>query len=394
MLPTYYEYYNPVRIISSDTALDDLPREMERFNALKPIVITDKGVSDVGLAKIVLDKLSKSKIKVGATYTDVPPDSSNVIVNEVVKIYKENGCDSIVAIGGGSVIDTAKGVNIVVTEDSDDLIKFMGAEMLKKPMKPFVVIPTTAGTGSEVTAAAVIANPAKNLKMAFTSNYLLPRLAVLDTRMTQTMPPRITAATAMDALTHAMEAYYCLGKNPISDSTAFFAIKTIRDNVETVIKDGKNQKARLAMANAATLAGTAFSNSMVGMVHGLGHALGGVCHIPHGIAMSIFLPFGMEYNLPKVEQYIAELLMAIGGAEEYAKTPQNERAHRTIAMVRELQQRLNKLCNHPLTLKDVEVPKEKFEEIAEKALNDGSLTFNPAELTKEDAIKVLNEAYG
>lgn len=149
---------------------------------------------------------------IGAIYDDVPPDSSVGVVNDIVKVYRQNQCDSIVAVGGGSPIDTAMGVNIVITEEADDLMKFMGAEMLKKPMKPLVVIPTTSGTGSEVTLVAVISNPEKNVKMAFTSKHLLPKAAILDPRMTLTMPPHITAATGMDALTHAVEAYICLQK--------------------------------------------------------------------------------------------------------------------------------------------------------------------------------------
>ena len=213
-------------------------------------------------------------------------------MNTIAGIYRKTGCDSIIAVGGGSAIDTAKGVNIVITENSEDLMKFMGAEMLKKTMKPFIVVPTTSGTGSECTLVAVISNPAKNVKMAFTSYKLLPNVAVLDPRMTLTCPPKITAATGMDALTHAMEGFYCNQKNPMSDAYAGAAIELVRDNLVEAVKNGKNENARLAMANAACMAGTAFSNSMVGMVHGLGHAAGAVCHIPHGLPCRYFFHLG------------------------------------------------------------------------------------------------------
>jgi alcohol dehydrogenase len=168
MLPSYYEFYNPVKIVSGHKALDNLPYELEQLGAKRPIIITDKGVVGAGLVELVVNAFGSSDMIIGAIYDDVPPDSSVGVVNDIVKVYRQNQCDSIVAVGGGSPIDTAKGVNIVITEEADDLMKFMGAEMLKKPMKPLVVIPTTSGTGSEVTLVAVISNPEKNVKMAFT----------------------------------------------------------------------------------------------------------------------------------------------------------------------------------------------------------------------------------
>ncbi len=393
MLPEYYEFYNPVKILSGHKALENLPYELEQLEAKRPIFLTDKGVSDAGLIKIIQKAVADSNMVIGAIYDKTPPDSSIKTVNEAAEIYRKNGCDSIVAIGGGSVIDTAKGVNIVITENSNDLSQFMGAEMLKKPMKPLVIIPTTSGTGSEVTLVAVINDPDRNVKMPFTSCHILPKLAILDTRMTLTMPPKITAATGMDALTHAVEAYICAQKNPISDAHAFAAINLIRDNLVTSVTDGKDKKARLAMANASCLAGAAFSNSMVGIVHSLGHAVGGVCHVPHGVAMSIFLPFGMEYNLPTSYDFIGELLLALGGFEAYSQTPPEDRAMAAIDVVRNLRQDLYDVSGLPMTLKDAGVEKGKLEQIAKTAINDGSLIFNPLEMNLDEAMGVLERAY-
>ncbi|MEN6522531.1 MAG: iron-containing alcohol dehydrogenase, partial [Anaerolineaceae bacterium] len=305
MLPKYYEFFSPVKIISGHKALENLPYELDQMGAHKPILITDQGVTKAGLVQKVVDTFADSEAVIGAIFDQVPQDSSSKVVNEIAGIYRQAGCDSIVAVGGGSVIDTAKGVNIVITERTDDLMKYSGAEMLKKQMQPFIVIPTTAGTGSEVTCVAVISDPDRHLKMSFTSNFLYPRAAILDPRMTLTLPPMITAATGMDALTHAMEAYISLQKNPLSDSYAMKAIEIIAKNLIAVVKDGNNRDGRLALANASTMAGIAFSNAMVGVVHNLGHATGGVCRVPHGVAMSIFLPFGLEYNQSKVGDQIA-----------------------------------------------------------------------------------------
>lgn len=390
---SYFEYFNPVKILSGRNAVDNVPYELEVLRAKRPLLITDKGIVEAGLIDIVIDAFKGSDITIGAMYDETPPDSSNLVVNEVAALYRKMKCDSIVAAGGGSVLDTAKGVNIVITENTDDLMKYLGAERLKKPMQPFIAIPTTSGTGSEVTLVAVIANIEKQCKMAFTSYMLLPNVAVLDPRMTITVPSKITAATGMDALTHAVEAYSGLQKNPLSDAYVWSAISLIRDNLVRAVKNGKDEEARMALANASLMAGCAFSNSMVGIVHGIGHACGGVCHVPHGCAMAILLPYGMEYNLKANAGVYAELLLPLAGPEEYARTEADKRAPRTITVIRELNTKLNKLAGLPLRLRDAGVKREQLPEIAKMAQGDGSLIFNPVEAVYEDLLEILKAAY-
>lgn len=393
MLPSYYEFHNPVKIISGHKALDNLPSELEGLGARRPMVITDKGVTGAGLVTIFKKSFDSSGMTIGAIFDDVPPDSSSEVVEKITSIYRQNRCDSLVALGGGSVIDTAKGVNILITENSDDLLNFSGAEMLKKPMKPLVVIPTTSGTGSEVTVVAVISDIKRNLKMAFTSSHLLPDIALLDPRMTLTLPPRMTAATAMDAMCHAIEAFIGLQKNPMSDAYAVAAIEIISRNVIKAVSEGGNADVRLAMANGSTMAGAAFSNSMVGVIHSLGHAAGGICHIPHGIAMNIFLPFGLEYNMPKCRQNIGRLLLPIAGAEVYARTPESRRAEQMIHYLKELQNALHDLCDLPVTLQQAGVAEDKLSEIAQAAINDPSIIMNPREMDAGDALAILKRAF-
>ncbi len=396
MIPEYYEFFNSVKVISGYKALETIPFELGRLGAKRPIIITDKGVSQAGLIKHVVDSFAGTDTVVGAIFDETPQDSSNVVVNQIAAIYRAQNCDSIIAVGGGSAIDTAKGVNIVITENTDDLLKFMGNYRLNKPMKPFVVIPTTAGTGSEVTMVAVIANPEKNVKMAFTSDLLLPKFTVLDPRMTASMPPKITAATGMDALTHAVEAYIGPQKNPISDAFAAAAMDLIRNNIVAAVKDGANKDVRLAMANAALLAGLAFSNSMVGIVHATAHATGGVCHVPHGIANSILLPYGLEFYVgksPKVKEDIESLLLHLAGPEVYVQTPPAERAAKTIAAIRNLTAELKKLSGLPVRLSETGVTEDKLERIAQTALNDGAVAFSPVEVSLMEALGVLKAAY-
>jgi len=389
-IPQYYEFACPVKIISGLKALANIPYEMDLLGAHRALIVTDPGVVSAGLIDMVEEVFQGSNCEIAAVYDQTPPDSSAKVVNEVARMYKEKNCECFLAVGGGSSMDTAKCANMMVTEGTDDLMDYQGAERLKKKMQPFIAVPTTAGTGSEVTLAAVIYDEERNTKMAFTSYRLLPDVAVLDPKMTKTMPPKITAATAMDALTHAVEAYYCLGKNPVSDSFSQAAIRLVMDNLITCLEKPDDQDARLAMANAALLAGISFSNSMVGVVHSLAHACGGVARVPHGVANAILLPWGMEYNLDKAGEIIAELAPLLDAPTGGTKMDQAKAA---IQAVRDLQKKLKDLAGLPTSLGEAGVPKSKLEAIAKATINDGAVTYNPEEVTYEDALDLLKKAY-
>lgn len=390
MIPEYYEFSCPVKIVSGLKALSQLPYEMDLAGCRRALLITDVGVVNAGLIKRVEAVFEGTETEIGAVYDKTPPDSSTAVVNEAAKLFQEASCDCFVAVGGGSCIDTAKGANIVVVEDSNDLLQFQGAERITKPLKPFIVIPTTAGTGSEVTLVAVIHDEERHVKIALTSYRLLPNVAILDPKMTLTMPPKITAATGMDALTHAIEAYYGLQKNPVSDAFATTAIQLIRKHLITCVEHGDNEEARLAMANAALCAGIAFSNSMVGVVHALAHSCGAVSRVPHGVANAVLLPWGMESNLKKAGRHIAALAPLLGVTASYSTT---EKAKAAIKAVRDLGARLNELCNLPTTLQEAGVTEEQLEAIAKAAINDGAVTYNPEAVTFEDALQLLKKAY-
>ena len=400
-LPGYYEYYCGVKIIAGHDALERIPGILQDLHACRPMIVTDKGVAGAGLVDIVL-KAVKDQLTIGAVADDVPPDSDLRVVNRLAALYREHNCDALIAVGGGSVMDTAKGINIVVSEDADDLMKFSGAGALNRPLKPLVAVPTTAGTGSEVTLVAVVKDHERHLKMAFVSYFLLPDVSILDSRMTLSLPAAITAATGMDALTHAVEAYYGLSKNPLSDATALAAIRLISGNLVKVTRNPSDREARLAMANAAALAGMAFSNSMVGMVHSLGHATGSVCGVPHGVCMAILLPYGLEYNRHKREVIMGELLFPMGGSDVFARTPKEQRTDRVIAYVRQMNQDLHDASGgrHARYFKEVSdregkpaVPRGRLPDIARTALGDGSIFYNPEDLDYDDFLMVLEAAW-
>jgi len=401
ILPDYYEFCCRVKIVAGHDALEKIPALLAEMGSKKPLIITDKGVAAAGLVDIVVNAL-KDGVTIGGIADNVPPDSDLRVVNQLAGLYRDNACDAIIAVGGGSVMDTAKGVNIVVSENATDLMAFSGAGALKRRLKPLVAVPTTAGTGSEVTLVAVIKDHEKHLKMLFTSYFLLPSVSILDSRMTMTMPPFITAMTGMDALSHAVEGYYCLQKNPLSDAHSLEAVNMIHKHLTTVTKNPADKDGRLAMAVGACLAGISFSNSMVGIVHNLGHATGAVCGVPHGICMAILLPYGLEYNMHKCGDTIAERLLPIAGEDVYLKTSKAERAEKVVSMIRGMNQELNSITNgrHPRCLQEVKdrdgrpvVPREILPEIARAALLDGATIYNPEDQDYDDNLLVLEAAW-
>jgi alcohol dehydrogenase len=394
MTNKYYEFFCPVKVIAGKAALEHIPYELMGLAAKRPMIITDKGVRAAGLLEPVISACEESNLDIISIYDDVPPDSSTTVVRDIAQIYRTEQCDSIIAVGGGSAIDTGKAVNILVSEGGDDIAKYTGAGIIKKPLKPFFVVPTTAGTGSEVTSVAVITDEARSVKLPFSSSFLLPNAAIIDPRMTLTLPPHITAATAMDALTHATESFTCLAKNPLSDAYATAAIKKISTSLLKVMDNPKDTDGRLNLAEASTMAGIAFSNSMVGLVHSLGHATGAICHLPHGLCMSMYLPYVLEYNLETIREPLGELLLYLEGADVYSATPAGRRAEASISSIRKLRDALHKRCQLPRTLRETgKVLESQLDLIAKAALDDGSIMFNPKEVTLEDARTVLRRAW-
>ena len=394
MIPKYFEFQSSAKILSGRHALENLPSELKNLGAKKPMILSDEILKKIGTLQIVTDALAAGGIREGAVYTRIPADSSLQVVRNIVKEYKKQECDSLVAVGGGSVIDTAKGVRMVLSQNVDDLLDIWGCENLSGVVRiPFAAIPTTSGTGSESTLVAVIKNEARRLKMEFISYYLQPDVAVLDVRMTRTLPPKTTASTGMDALCHAIEAYTCLQKNPISDAYALGAIRLITQNLEQAVKNGKDDRARLAMANASMMAGAAFSDSMVGVIHAIGHALGGVCHVPHGDAMTILLPHGMAFNYRVLKEQYGELLYFLAGEETCLNTPAEQRGKEAVRQVWQLRRKLHRICGLPESLRECGVRKSDFELVARTAMNDGAMIVNPREVSWEDVMFILNKAY-
>jgi alcohol dehydrogenase len=391
---SYYEFYCPVKLIVGARALENIPFELAALGAQRPLVVTDHGVAAAGLVGTLREILSAGGLEIAAVYDEVPPDSSLAAVRAIARRYREAGCDALIALGGGSPIDTAKAANILASEETEDLWRYSGSGNLPRPLKPLLVIPTTAGTGSEVTYVSIVRDEERGIKVPFASPFLMPHAAVLDPRMTLGLPAQITAATAMDAMTHACESFICLAKNPLSDAYAAAAVRAIAEHLLGVLDQPGDERGRLALAQGAAMAGIAFSNSMVGLVHALGHSVGALCHIHHGTCMSVLLPAVLEYNLEARRAAIGELLLPLAGATVYAATPVENRAEETVARLRRLKDEIHARCGLPRTLSETgKVEKSQLPRIAAMALDDGSIMFNPVEVSREEALGVLERAW-
>ena len=371
----YFEFYNPVKICAGNDALGNLLYESMTLGMIKPLLLTDETLTKLGVVRKFREITG---IEDCFVFDHVPADSSVHTVNDIAKLYRKQGCKGIIALGGGSVLDSAKGVKLLISQNKQDILGLMGCENLPRGEHvPYIAVPTTAGTGSECTPVAVIRHPEKDVKLEYINPFMMPDAAVLDARMTSTLPPRITASTGLDALCHAIEAHTCDMKNPMSDAYAMAAIRILVDKLPEVVENGSSP-ARIDVAVAACMAGAAFGNSMVGAVHAIGHSLGGVCHIAHGDAMAILLPHVMEFNRSKLGNIYDDLRAFFPGEADPVKA------------VRNFVDTIGEKSGLPLRLRDTgRFDREKINVIAEKSLNDGAMIVNPAHLSKEDVANLL-----
>lgn len=322
----------PYRKPDVANCIEDIPGILAKEGSRSVIIVTDKSMLLLGFMDRLRVLLENAGLKVCVFYgTDANPTVKNI--NTAYRIYKWNYCDSIVALGGGSVMDCAKALGICAAYPNRKISSFRGILKVHRKLPPLIAIPTTAGTGSETTLAAVIRDEKKKEKYAISSFPLIPKYAVLDPTLTMTLPPSVTAATGMDALTHAVEAYIGGSTTKETRRHALNAVKLVFGNLEKAWADGKNLLARRNMLQAAFEAGYAFTVSYVGYVHAMAHALGGMYNIAHGVANAAILPVVLKAYGKAAEKKLAELAVAAGVATE--KTPVSEAAAAFIAAIEE-----------------------------------------------------------
>lgn len=386
---SFFQFRVPTKIIHAEGIAQDFAHEVGLIGITKLFLVTDKFLYESGLCAPIVDHLRDNGIDVIGTFTDVPPDSSVKTVETCAGFARAAGADGILAIGGGSVLDTAKGANILFTLGGDLKNDYSGAQTITSDLAPLIAIPTTAGTGSEVTEAIVIYDEDTHTKLSFVDYHLLPTLAVLDPLLTLKLPPKLTAATGLDALTHAVEAVMSVQNNPVSDAFALEAISYVFSYLLRAVKNGEDIEARSKMLVASNLAGMAFNHAMVGVVHSVAHSIGAVARVHHGTANGIFLPFGLEYNLPVVADRIAKMGSGLDkGQNNIAMAAQG-----IIIAVRGLLAELSKVCGFPKNLSEAGVRETDLEKIAALAVEDGSSFYNPREVTAGDLLPFIQRAF-
>lgn len=327
--------YREPKVISS---CSDLGAVFEKEKTSSVLIVTDEGIVKNGLTISLEETLKKNGIKY-TVYDKVQPNPTVDNVEEALGLYNENGCDTLITIGGGSAIDCAKAVGARVAYPKKTVGKLGGVLRVLRKLPLLIAIPTTAGTGSETTLAAVITDSKTHHKYAIMSFPLIPHYAVLDATLTYTLPPRMTSTTGMDALTHAVEAYIGRSTTKETRRLALEATMLVFENIENAYNDGYNRKARENMLHAAYKAGVAFSKSYVGYVHAVAHSLGGMYGIPHGLANAVILPYVLESYGKCVYKKLHRLGVAAGvcSGEEGCQIG----AEKFIEAVKALNQRLN-----------------------------------------------------
>jgi alcohol dehydrogenase class IV len=385
-LPQLFEFYVRPRILYGPRCVREVGFEAQKLAGARAVLVTDEVLHRAGLAQRVVDGLAGSGVILAGIFDDVPPNSEVQVVEEGAAYARAAGCDLLIALGGGSVLDTAKTMNLLLSEGGA-LLDYEGAGLLTRPLRPLIAIPTTAGTGSEVTIAAVIRDEAQGLKLEFNSPFLMPDVAILDPELTLSLPPGLTAATGMDALTHAIESYLSTGTQPLSDALAIGAIKRIAANLRQAVQHGGDLEARGSMLLASNMAGIAFSNSLLGIVHAMAHPCGGRFGVPHGVANSILLPYGMEYNLPACAERLADVAVAL--RVEAHGMDDEARALAGIAAVRQLARD----CGLPARLSEVGVPRDGLAQMAADSQGDAMMFTSPLYAGEEDVLALYERAY-
>lgn len=326
----------PYRTPKMIDRVESLPDVLHKQGLTRVLIVTDQGIEKLGLLAKLTTALQTGGI-VCTIYTGTAANPTTKNVQEAVTLYRSNRCQALIGMGGGSSIDCAKAVGAVIAKPKQPMSKMKGILKIMKKIPPLVAIPTTAGTGSETTLAAVITDADTRHKYAINDFPLIPSYAVLEPKFTLSLPPSLTAATGMDALTHAVEAY--IGKSTTRDTrnSALTAVKLIFENLDTAYQDGSNETARKNMLIAAYEAGCAFTKSYVGYVHAVAHSLGGAYNVPHGLANAILLPFVLEAYGSSIHKKLHQLAIAAGIATK--DTPAAQAAKDFIQAIQEMKKR-------------------------------------------------------
>jgi len=374
------------RILFGAGAVERIGSEVQLLKAKKVLIITDPGVIQAGLLEDVKTSLQSINIPF-VIFDGVEPDPRIEVVEKSVQVAKKEGINLIIGLGGGSSLDIAKVTSILMTNPGE-IDQFFGIDLVPNPGLPVILVPTTAGTGSEVTPITILSDPKEKLKKGIVSPTLFPEVAIVDPKLTLGLPPSVTALTGMDALTHAIEAYYSVNATALTDLLALRAMELISKNIRMAFAHGENIVARSNMMEGSLLAGIAFANAGVGAVHAFAYPLGGEFHLAHGLTNTLMLPYVMRYNILGCPSKFAQMAKAFG--EKVEGLSELDGAEVAVKFV----ERLSDDLRVPRRLRDVGIPEEAIPRLAEAAMKvTRLLANNPRKVTLEDAVAIYKSAY-
>ncbi|WP_461205618.1 iron-containing alcohol dehydrogenase [Clostridium sp. DL1XJH146] len=378
-------YYFPSNVLMGSGAIQLIPNEVQKLNVKKAIVVTDEILVKIGVVGKVLEVLDKANIEY-CVFSDVKPNPTVKNVNDAYQCLKENQCDFVVSIGGGSPQDTGKGVAILATNPGN-IVDYEGVNKTKNKAIPIVAINTTAGTASEATINYVITDEERKVKMVIVDANSIATVAVNDADLMVGMPASLTAATGMDALTHAIEGYITKGATPFTDMFNLEAIKAISASLKDAVINGGDIKAREAMAYGQFVTGMGFSNGGLGIVHSMAHQLGGFYDLPHGVCNAIILPYVTEYNVSEAGDKLRAVAEAMGVNTVGMNTDEANKA--CIEAIKTL----SKAVGIPEDFKELGVDKKDIETLADLAMVDACTPGNPRIPSKEDIMELYKKVF-
>jgi alcohol dehydrogenase len=379
-----FGFFIPTVTLMGVGAHKELPNQVKTLGAKKPLIVTDKGITGAGITEQLVTLLKDAGIEC-AVFDETIPNPTDQNVHDGLDVYNSQGCDSIISLGGGSSHDCGKGVGIVAT-NGGKINDYEGVDQSSKAMPPFIAINTTAGTASEMTRFCIITDLSRKVKMAIVDWRVTPNVAIDDPLLMAGMPPGLTAATGMDALTHAVEAYVSTIATPITDACAIKAIELIAQYLRPAVANGGDMEARDKMSYAQYLAGMAFNNASLGHVHAMAHQLGGFYDLPHGVCNAILLPVVEGFNLiAKVDRFV-DIAKAMGECVE--GMPKREAADKALEAIK----KLSADVGIPAGLTELGVKEEDLPIMAENAQKDACGLTNPRCPTLEDVIQIYKNA--
>lgn len=377
-----FEFVLPTRIIFGEGSIGRLSEEIQKMGHKKPMIVTDKGLVKAGIVKKITDVLEQSGIEY-VIFDGIMPNPRDTTVQEAAGIAEAEKADMLIAIGGGSSMDTAKAVGVILKEGGV-INDYEGLDVVSQAITDLIAIPTTVGTGSEVTFWSVITDTQRHFKMSIGSPLIAARIAIVDPELVETLPPAIIAQTGMDALTHAIEGYTCKLAEPITDACGIYAIQMIGENIRAAVYEN-SMEAKGKMILGSLIAGICFGNSDIAAVHCMGEAMGGLYDMPHGVSMAIMLPYVMEYNYVACIDKFVNIAKALG--ENTDGLSKRDAAYKAVEAVK----KLNADLEIP-TFMQMGAKPEDIEELSKRSAVNVSVDSNPRKVTEKDFAKIFEMA--